>query len=289
VNAPAVRPASIYHRWPAVLGVAAAALLVFVATCEVLGWPFLAEPLQQWLSASLQRRVSVAIDGHTPASVSVRLFGRLRLEAPQIDVGAPSWSQARHMLLARDAVMSLHYADLWRAHRGQPLRIQMLEAAEVDVDIERLSDGRASWQFGARPQKDMNPHSLEIPLFRHLKAESGTLRYRDEQAGSRIAARIAPAEALPGGEAAASAIAASTLPARGTLAELRGMWRNAPVTITLRSPARLAWVDLDGDDPPQRALVEGSLGDKQLGFDGAAVDVLSVLSTVLKTGANAAQ
>jgi uncharacterized protein involved in outer membrane biogenesis len=274
VNAPAVRPASIYHRWPAVLGVAAAALLVFVATCEVLGWPFLAEPLQQWLSASLQRRVSVAVDGHTPASVSVRLFGRLRLEAPQIDVGAPSWSQARHMLLARDAVMSLHYADLWRAHRGQPLRIQMLEAAEVDVDIERLSDGRASWQFGARAQKDMSPHSLEMPLFRHLKAESGTLRYRDEQAGSRIAARIAPAAALP---------------ASGTLAELRGMWRNAPVTITLRSPARLAWVDRDGDDPPQPVLIEGSLGDKRLGFDGPAVDVLSVLSTTLKAGANAAQ
>jgi uncharacterized protein involved in outer membrane biogenesis len=233
--------------------------------------------------------VSVAVDGHTPASVSVRLFGRLRLEAPQIDVGAPAWSRARHMLLARDAVMSLHYADLWRAHRGQPLRIQMLEAAEVDVDIERLSDGRASWQFGAQAQKDMNPHSLELPLFRHLKAESGTLRYRDEQSGSRISARIAPAGPLPDGEAAASAVPASTPPAAGTLADLRGTWRNAPVTITLRSPGRLAWVDRDGDDPPQPVHLDGSLGATRLAFDGPAVDVLGVLSTVLKAGANAAQ
>ena len=37
--------------------------------------PFLAQPMQRWLTQALQRDVDLSLDGHTPASVRVRLLG----------------------------------------------------------------------------------------------------------------------------------------------------------------------------------------------------------------------
>lgn len=122
-----------YHRWPAVVGSIAAVLLVAVASCEVLGWPFLAEPAQRWLTQVLQRDVSMTVDGHMPASVRVRLLGRLRIEAPQIEIGGAHGAAAPAALRARDAVMTLRYADLWRARDGERLRIHRVEAAQLQV------------------------------------------------------------------------------------------------------------------------------------------------------------
>jgi len=234
----------------------------------VLGWPFLAEPLQRWLSDALQRRVSLAIDGHMPASVSVRLLGRLRLEAPQIDVAAPVWSQAPHMLRARDAVLSLHYTDLWRAYEGHPLRIHMLEAAEVDAELERLADGRASWQFGLRPipAEDGAP-LLGIPLFDRLKADAGTLRYHDERSGLRVAARFATAEAA-------------------TRVDLRGTWRDEPVAITMQAAGRLPWVDHDASAEKMPVHLDGAVGERRMQFVGQSADAVSVIAAAL-TGASA--
>ncbi|TMH37205.1 MAG: hypothetical protein E6H58_00180 [Betaproteobacteria bacterium] len=94
-----------HRRWPWVLIALLVSVGTVLAACETLGWPFLADPMQRWLSSTLDRRVSLAIDGHTPASVSVHLLGGIRLDAPAIEIAAPAWSHAPYMLRARDAVM----------------------------------------------------------------------------------------------------------------------------------------------------------------------------------------
>ena len=43
-----------------------------------------------------------------------------------------------HLLLARDVELRLRYIDLWRAWRGQPLRIEQLRASRLVTDLERL-------------------------------------------------------------------------------------------------------------------------------------------------------
>ena len=58
------------------------------------------------------------------------------------------------MLVARDAVLKLGYLDLWRAYRGATLHVRELEAGELDANLERRTDGRASWQFGSKPRDD---------------------------------------------------------------------------------------------------------------------------------------
>jgi hypothetical protein len=105
-------------------------MLGALGACERVGWPFLAEPIQPWLAAALRKPVDLAIDGHTPASVRVHLLGRLRIEAPLVKIG-PADAPVLH---ARDAVIELSYADLWRASRGGPLQIRSLQAAEVALD-----------------------------------------------------------------------------------------------------------------------------------------------------------
>jgi hypothetical protein len=105
--------------------------------------------MQRWLGTVLDRRVARAIDGHVPASARVRLIGRVELEAPSIEIGAPRGSRAADTLRARDAVMVLRYVDLWRAHRGAALRIEALQAADFDGAIGRLAAAPAPGDLGS--------------------------------------------------------------------------------------------------------------------------------------------
>ncbi|HEX6705018.1 MAG TPA: hypothetical protein VF169_09680 [Albitalea sp.] len=142
---PASRP---HRRWPWVAASTVVIAAALVAACEAWGWPFLVEPMQRWLTSALDRRVDMAIDGHTPASARLRLIGGLQLEAPSIEIGAARASAGADTLRARDAVMVLRYADLWRAHRGAPLRIEWLQAADFDGAIERLAAAPAACDLG---------------------------------------------------------------------------------------------------------------------------------------------
>lgn len=246
-------------RWPALLAtVTGLTLLLAVAAFEFVGWPFLAEPVQQWLSNSLNRRVSFAVDGNTLASVRVRVLGRLRIEAPQADIAAPGWSRTPSMLHARDVVMTLSYADLWRAHRGKPLRIRMLQAAEVDANFERLADGRASWTFGHLPRVSTG-HLFDAPLFDRLVADNGTLHYRDDPAQIRLDARIATT--VGGGDP-------------GMRVEVEGRWRDRPLRFTLQSAAGLPWVERDAEAELLPVVIHLGVDDTRLAFDGRAADLL---------------
>jgi uncharacterized protein involved in outer membrane biogenesis len=277
-------PASRHHRrWPWLLPLAIV-LLAAVAGCEAWGWPFLAEPIQRWLSTTLQRRVDMAIDGHTPASVNVRLLGRIRLEAPVIEIGAPAWSRAPYMLRARDVVMSLHYDDLWRAHRGEPLRIRSLDAVELDGMIERLPDGRASWHFGAKPTPQAtDSRPFRMPLFDQLKVETGAVRWRDERTGLRVAMRLSTTEAADGpalggrfeasgrsladiGDAVGVGLPATpAFAASGSWVQQGAGWRIMVDSMRFGSSDVKAALNIDAD--PSRPVITGRISGARLSRD----------------------
>jgi len=272
-----------HRRWPWVLIALLVSVGTVLAACETLGWPFLADPMQRWLSSTLDRRVSLAIDGHTPASVSVHLLGGIRLDAPAIDIAAPAWSHAPYMLRARDAVMELRYADVWRAHRGEPLRIHRVDAAELDGEIERLADGRASWQFGRKPRPDIEAHPFEAPLFDQLSVARGTLRYRDDPVALRLAARFSLTESSDASgraveAAVASAARAASTPAPAVASGLRlaatGQYRDKPIVVSLRSPGVLPWIARSAHPAPVPVMLDASVGASKLVFRGTATDVL---------------
>ena len=257
-----------------------AAIVVSFGICELMGWPFLAAPLQRWIGHALDRPVAFAEDPAQP-KVSIHLLGGIKVSAGYIMIGAPRWSQAPHMVLARDARMTLGYADLWRASRGEPLHIRELRAAQLDGQVERLADGRASWQFGTAPNpSDAAERAPRVPVFGLLQVDAGSLAYRDAVMAMDLDARFSLVDraAEPAAPASAAA-AASAASAVGFRLQADGTYRKMPMTVALNTPGVLPVVAQDAAVALPVTL-NASIGGAKLTFRGTATDALKL--TALK-------
>ncbi len=226
---------------------------------EWLGWPFLAQPLQHWVSGQLDRDLRFG-DAAVPG-FHVRFIGGIRLQAAQLQVAAPAWSTAPHMLRAQDLALQLRYTDLWRAYRGAPLRIHSLQARMLDAQIERLADGRASWQF----QPSSTPATPNLPTpwpqFGTLALTQGALRYRDLPLAAEVDATLSLAPA-PQGDASVLQVQAS------------GRYQGKPLKIRLDSTALLASTAAARPTLPVAMHLDVTVGHAHLLFNGAAADAL---------------
>ena len=260
---------AVRRRWPWAIGGVVAAVMVGFGVCEALGWPFMAAPVQRWLAQTLDRKVRFNADEAVQPTVKVRLLGSLRIEAAYIEIGAPAWSTAPHMLLARDAYMKLGYGDLWRARRGEPLRIQVLRAASVDGHVERLADGRASWQFGPRPAVTAEP-AFHAPLFDQLRIRSGVLAFRDDVLGTEMGARFSLTDrSVPAPSNAASGAAEFRFDATG-------QFRRQPLKIEFASKGVLSVVADDTQRIAWPLTMTATVGRAVLNFQGTATDPLKL-------------
>jgi AsmA family protein len=220
-------PAGHWRSGVGMLWVVTMALLVALAAGEALGWPFLAQPLSRWLSNQLDRRIDLASADAAASTAnptfSVRFIGGVRLKSSQIEVGAPAWSTAGPTLRASDVLLELRYVDLWRAYRGQPLHIGLLRAQQLDAQLERLADGRASWQFGPHAVPADPTSRPALPTFGAVALGARTLHYRDEPLQIDLDIRLSLADAEAGAE---------RLQMQAT-----GTWRGQPMKAELRSAA----------------------------------------------------
>ena len=311
-------PSSGHFHWRrlgAGLGAGFGSLLLVVGVafgvafgvCEVLGWPFLAAPMQRWLGSALERTVSFSEDSKAEPKVSIHLLGGIELTAAYLRIGAPPWSSAPYMLLARDSRLSLGYADLWRAHRGEPLRIRSLRAARLDGQFERLADGRASWQFGKKTNlPDTSEQATRMPAFGLLQVDAGAITYRDAlltaevdatfsladgaslatvaasaASAASVASVASPAPAASaafvaasGAGAAAVAVAAAPAIAPGLRLKATGSYRKLPVKIDVQTSGVLPAL---ADDAAVRALpvsIDARVGRASVIFKGTATDAL---------------
>jgi uncharacterized protein involved in outer membrane biogenesis len=305
VNVAAARP----WRSPRVLGGVALLVVLGVAACEVAGWPFLARPVERWLSDKLARNVQFepAAGGSEGGPLRIRLLGGVRVKSPLIEIAAPAWSTAPHMLQAEDARVYLRYRDLWRLQRGEGLRIAALEADRLDVYLERPDATRASWHFGAprtRPADDDDG----LPDFDRLIVRDGRIRYEDtprrlrldahatlsEGAGARGAGGPTgdPAGASPGGSTGASAgvssgastgaspaastgaATAASAPRPGLHVLATGRYGSADVRLQLDADTVLPWVEGDRDAAPVAVRIDARSGASRLQFEGRARDAV---------------
>lgn len=243
--------------------VVVALLLLLVAgfgIAEWLGWPFLAQPLQQALAQGLDRRVrldAVATpDAAASAGFRLRLLGGVSLHTGYIDISSAPWSSAPHLLLARDAQLELRYIDLWRAWRGQPLRIESLRAAQLDAHLERLADGRASWQFNP-DAPSAQPESL--PRTGRLAIEDGLVRYSDVLRDLAIEARVSVGDVAP---------PEVGTPASVLRVDVTGRYRDWPVKLALQATGALPDASATTRELPVALTVSGTVGAAALGFQG---------------------
>jgi uncharacterized protein involved in outer membrane biogenesis len=301
-------------RWPLLLSGVVLALVIVIGGGEASGWPWLVSPAQTWLSKALERRVDFGPEpGSGSGGTRIGLIGSVRVQAPRIEIAAPAWSQAKHTMLAHQASLTLGYADLWRAWRGEPLHIRSLEADDLDLQLERETNGRATWQFGKTPGAASSDKPMTLPSFGTLRVRSGQLRFADAAAPAEINARFALSDGhgigVPSTADAASATASAPLPrssqttnaaggitvraggkATGddansgpvTLApgeaglKLRatGSYRKLPVRIDLRTTGVLALL-VDGKDAvAQPVRLLASIGRSEISFNGSTTDPL---------------
>lgn len=258
-------------RWRWISAGTVAALIVAFGLCEALGWPFLAAPMQRWLGETLQRRVNLSADPAVGPDVRIHLLGGIELNAAYIEIGAPNWSQAPHMLLARNARLKLGYADLWRASRGEPLRIRELRASQVDSRIERRADGRASWQFGRQTDvPDTAEAPTKMPVFGRLQVDSGTLVYRD----ALMAIDLDATYSLADGSNISATGVRPTGSATGLVFSGKGSYQKQPVHIELQTSGVLPVI---ADDAQALALpvnLDARVGGASIVFKGTATDAL---------------
>lgn len=271
------RPA--WRLWQISAAAAVLALVTGVAVGEWMGWPFLAGPMQAFVSDKLARRVQMAAPGF-----EVRFVGGLRLRASELEIAAPVWSKSPHMLTAKDVLLKMRYVDLWRAYRGARLRIDTLQASAMDGYLERRADGAASWQFGnAPPDRDKRPAA--VPLFGTLQVASGVLRYTDIPLGANVtanlslangasqAAPVVPASGATNEPSDPSATASNKLQVNAT-----GRYRDLPLKFDLASSGALPW-EADGGSADRAAVpvaltLDIKIGRAEFTFKGTALDAL---------------
>ena len=264
-----------HQRWWLGSAVALAIVVAALTAGELLGWPFLAAPLQSQLSKRLERTVSFAAPAASSPSAlpspapafSVRFMGGVQLRVAQMEVAAPAWSRAPHLLLAQEITLELRYIDLWRAMRGQRLRLESLKARELDAHLERLADGRTSWSF----KRAANTAAAQaLPQVGQLRVSQGSVRLRDEPLELDVQVLLSLADVKR---------TTATLRAFAT-----GQYRQFPVKVELLARGRLPWEAHEGDELPAREpestraalTVKAELGRATLAFDGDAVDVTTL-------------
>ena len=278
------------RRWRWLLAVGGVLVLVAgIAVGERLGWPFLAGPLERSAARLLDRTVRLSADPTSAVDPTVpfrvTFLGGLRLSAPVLQIGAPNWSTAPHLLLAGDVRLELRYGDLWRTSRGEALRIRSLQAAALDAVLERRPDGRASWQFGrAKPTSlpvietllvpigrvALNDAPLALKLDARFSLVDGTAPTLPARPPTATASAPASASASTSTSASASASAstASTPPANHLQVHASGQFGSSPVVLDATSAGLLPW--LTAGAPPVPVTLKATVGRASIEFQGTA-------------------
>jgi hypothetical protein len=273
--------------WPyAVSGILLILILCF-SIGEWLGWPFLAEPLARKLSEKIDREVSFSsvispesanhdIRGVTP--FQIRFLGGLHIQATQVKIAAPSWSKAPHSLLGHHVVADFRYIDLWRAYRSQGLSIKSLQAQSLDLDLQRLANGNATWKISPT---NPNSRSPSLPSFGSFQVKTGALHYQDAIANADIKAKFsftAPEDTrIASTKDAVSNTAKNTKPASAPpvlRVEASGYYKKLRMKAELFSSASLPTKLDKTTEVPVDLTLNGSLGRAAISFKGSAKDAL---------------
>jgi uncharacterized protein involved in outer membrane biogenesis len=255
-----MKPGTRRILWPlGILALLAAAL----GAAEATGWRFLAGPAERWLSEKLARDVSLGADP-ARSGFHLSLLGRIRLQVGELRVGNPRWSQLGPMLQARDVELHLRWRDLMAARNGQRLNVRLLRADGVDLRLDRLADGRASWQFGPgveNKQPDARP-AINGVHFDDLAVRDGRLKLADALRQLKLEGQFG---LQPG-------VMSEGRP--GWVGRADGTWGTWPVKFALKTGTVLPEAVSLQAAPPVPMVFDGSAGRAHLKFDGTVHDLM---------------
>lgn len=259
------------RRWPWVLAGGLVLAVGAAALAEARGWACLGPPAQRWLSTRLDRPVQlVDADGH---GFALQLWGGIQLSIDQLRIGNAAWADTTAPVLAADQLqLSLRWADLLAWRPGQRLPLQTLSANHVDLQLQRLADGRANWQLGptdtaltaAPPRRPADVLSVQ-----RLMLATGRVQWHDAVLGLQLDGQF-------------SQRAASIQQAGSLQAQASGQYRGKPVQATLQAGSPSGWLaDAQALDNAVPLTLTVQAGRADLAFGG---EVRHLLGTPDVTG-----
>ena len=274
------------------------AVLGAVAVCELLAWPFLAQPTQDFLTRKLGRDVRFEVEAQQAGQAGVRAFGvrflgGVQLQIGQLKIASPEWAKAPQLLQASGVEVDLRYLDLWRFYRGEPsLRIDRLRAKQLDAQLERLADGRASWEFGRQNLTPAVP-AAPLPRFGRFEISQGQVTLSDRLVGADVTATLSllqgqtprlqvlakgqyrklpvTVELLASGELPLL-VGEDVTPIVAVSPASAGATTSKPVTAPLTPPVTSSLASA----APLGVQLKASVGRARLSFDGATTDGLDL-------------
>jgi uncharacterized protein involved in outer membrane biogenesis len=256
---------TLRRRRPWAVAALLAALLAVcagvVAVCEARGWSFLAQPAQRWLSTRLARPVQlVGADGQ---GFRLQLWGPIRLSVAELRIGNPGWAGPGALLEADAVQLHLRWRDALAWRPGRSLALQSLQADRLDLQLQRLADGRDNWTLAtsgpagpAPPERRIGQRIADVMTIRQLAVAGGRVQLQDAVAALQLDARFSQQ--------------AATAQRPGALtAEASGSYRGKPVRALLRAGAPSAWLaDAQALEAPVPMTLSVHAGDASLGFGG---------------------
>ena len=180
------------------------AVLVVAAAAAFAEWPVPAFA-ERWVGERLQRTV------HLDGEATFRLAPRPTLHADAVEIGPPDWSRASRFARAGDVELTLSPGALLRGR----VHVESLRIGHGDVLLERLEDGRASWQL---PAGDA-PRGSRAPQIERLEARDVDWRLVDAARGLDLTGTLTLVDgaARPEGDGTAGPPPRLAVRAQGTL------------------------------------------------------------------------
>lgn len=145
-------------------------LVIAVLICEAIGWPFLRTPLSNFMQNNLERNVVIE------RPFKLKLFGGLKLQAGAFRISAPPEFNVPYLASAKALELKLRYSDLWDIKPGDPYVIKSIQAEYVDAYLNRLLNGKSTWQF----KKDENDPIRPFPIIQTLLVRKGQAYVNDQ-------------------------------------------------------------------------------------------------------------
>lgn len=222
-----------------------AGALVLAATVVALeraGWPGLAPRLAERGGYGLKM----------DPDARVHLIWNPRLAAPQLRVVS---TQGATLADAHDVMLAWQWGDLWKWHRGEPLRLRQVQAESLALTWERDAEGRTPWPLQSDDKPQREPAAL--PQIDHLVIRNGTAHLDDAPLQLMGDARFA------------------TESDGRWKADVKGSLRGQQLALNAQASAGLALLSSpEAGTPPVQLRVTLSQGPERLNFDGTASSLL---------------
>jgi len=106
----------------------------------------------------------------------------LRIEADEVRIGNPDWAEREHLLNARHVSACLAWLPLLTG----TARVKSAALIDAELNLERDSQGRATWAIGAeqKEEKDEPP-----PIINNVRLSNVLIHFRDAGLGAELQLR----------------------------------------------------------------------------------------------------